>query len=153
MSVKTCKVEVTQFISFAYCFCYRNLFWYLYRFLNYLCWLLWTLWQPVKRQTSLASRKTKQDVVKPYLVSSSSSTKVSRSPFVSQKTSRRVASSAEDIKNAHKEATKISSSSCQASKWTGNFILMVELRRKIITFRSIIDLPSLSCYLSITNVR
>ncbi|KAG7591252.1 hypothetical protein ISN45_Aa01g002990 [Arabidopsis thaliana x Arabidopsis arenosa] len=107
--------------------------------------------EPLKGQTPLTSSKTKQDA-KPYSGSSPSSIKASRSPFVSQKTSRRVASSAEDIKNAHREATKISSSSCQSSKWTGNFILMVELRRMIITFRTIIDLPPLTGYLSITNM-
>ncbi|ESQ35746.1 hypothetical protein EUTSA_v10009997mg [Eutrema salsugineum] len=108
--------------------------------------------EPVKRQlASLRSSEIKQDV-KPSLVSPSSSIKASRSPFVTPKTSRRVASSAKDIKNAPREITKISSSSCDSSKWTGNFILMVELRRKIITFRGIIDLPPLTGYLSITNM-
>ncbi|CAA7020794.1 unnamed protein product [Microthlaspi erraticum] len=103
--------------------------------------------EPVKWQASLRSgNKTKQDVKSP-LVSPSSSTKASRSPLVSQKTTRHVASSAEDIKNSHREEAKI----CDSSKWTGNFILTIELRRKIITFRSIIDLPPLS-YLSITNM-
>ncbi|XP_010458483.1 PREDICTED: uncharacterized protein At4g04980-like [Camelina sativa] len=111
--------------------------------------------EPVKRQTSLIrSSKTEQQDVKPCLVSSSSpSTKSPRPPFVSQKTSRRVASSAEEIKNhAHREATKVSSSSCGSNKWTGTFILMVELRKKIITFRTIIDLPPLTGYLSIINM-
>ncbi|XP_010475994.1 PREDICTED: uncharacterized protein At4g04980-like isoform X2 [Camelina sativa] len=112
--------------------------------------------EPVKRQTSLIRRsKTEQQEVKPCLVSSSSpSIKSPRPPpFVSQKTSRRVASSAEEIKNhAHREATKVSSSSCGSNKWTGNFILMVELRKKIITFRTIIDLPPLTGYLSIINM-
>ncbi|EOA39672.1 hypothetical protein CARUB_v10008313mg [Capsella rubella] len=113
--------------------------------------------EPVKGQTSLfrsCSSKTKHDVTPPCLVSSSSpSTKSSSSPFVSQKTSRLVASSAEDIKNhALREATKVSSSSCGSRKWTGNFILTVELRKKIISFRSIIDLPPLTSCLSITNM-
>lgn len=119
---------------------------------SYLLLLFWNLLQPVKWQASLRSgNKTKQDV-KPSLVSPSSSTKASRSPFLTPKTTRNVASSAEDIKYAHREEAKISSSSCDSSKWTGNFILMVELRRKIITFRSIIDLPPLTGYISITNV-
>jgi len=107
--------------------------------------------EPLKGQTPLRSSKTKQDA-KPYSCSSPPSIKAYTSPFVSQKTSRRVALSAEDIKNAHREATKISSSSCGSSKWTGNFILMVELRRKIINFRTIIDLPPLTYYLSISNM-
>ncbi|KAG2317190.1 hypothetical protein Bca4012_068096 [Brassica carinata] len=37
-------------------------------------------------------------------------------------------------------------------KWTCNFILMVELRRKIITFRDIIDLPPLDGSPSITDM-
>lgn len=124
---------------------------FVYWFLNYICCCYELLLQPVKRQASLRSSKTKQDV-KPSLVSPSSSIKESRSPFVSQRTSRRVASSAKEIKNAHREVAKISSSSYDSSKSTGNFILMVELRRKIITFRGIIDLPPLTDYLSITNV-
>ncbi|KAF3587751.1 hypothetical protein F2Q69_00026327 [Brassica cretica] len=103
--------------------------------------------QPVKGKTSPKSNKTKQDV-KPSLVSPSSSIRASRSPFVSQTTSRRVASSAKDIKDSHKEITKNSS----LSKGTGNFILTVELRKKIITFRGIIDLPLLTGHLSITNL-
>ncbi|WZY97467.1 hypothetical protein YC2023_069796 [Brassica napus] len=103
--------------------------------------------QPVKGKTSPTSNKTKQDV-KPSLVSPSSSIKVSRSPLVSQTTSRRVASSAKDIKDSHKEITKNSSS----SKGPGNFILTVELRKKIITFRGIIDLPLLTGHLSIPNL-
>ncbi|KAL1222863.1 hypothetical protein V5N11_022166 [Cardamine amara subsp. amara] len=107
--------------------------------------------EPVNWQASLRCSKTKQDV-KSYSSSPSSSNKTSRSPFVSQKTSRSVASSAQVIKNGQGEVTKISSSSCDSSKWTGNFILMVELRRKIITFRTIIDLPPLTGCLSITNM-
>ncbi|KAL0813029.1 hypothetical protein Bca101_069472 [Brassica carinata] len=103
--------------------------------------------QPVKGKTSPKSNKTKQDV-KPSLVSPSSSIRASRSPLVSQTTSRRVASSAKDIKDSHKEITKNSS----LSKGTGNFILTVELRKKIITFRGIIDLPLLTGHLSITNL-
>ncbi|CAH8383847.1 unnamed protein product [Eruca vesicaria subsp. sativa] len=72
------------------------------------------------------------------------------SPSLGQKTSRRVASLAEDIQNAHREPTKISSSNCD--KWAGNFSHMLELRRKIITFRGIIDLPHLTGYLSVTNM-
>ncbi|KAF8061199.1 hypothetical protein N665_1212s0023 [Sinapis alba] len=107
--------------------------------------------EPVKGQTSVTSSKTKEDV-KPSLVSPSSSIKASRSPSVSQTTSRCVASSAKDIKDAHKEITKISSSSSETSKGPGNFILTVELRKKIITFRGIIDLPLLTRHLSITNL-
>ncbi|KAJ0256767.1 Hydroxyproline-rich glycoprotein family protein [Hirschfeldia incana] len=107
--------------------------------------------QPVKGQTSVTSSKTKEDV-KPSLVSPSSSIKASRSPSVSQTTSRRVASSAKDIKDAHKEITQISSSSSQTSKRPANFILTVELRKKIITFRGIVDLPLLTGHLSITNL-
>ncbi|CAN6884720.1 unnamed protein product [Brassica oleracea] len=103
--------------------------------------------QPGKGKTSPTSNKTKQDV-KPSLVSPSSSIRASRSPLVSQTTSRRVASSAKDIKDSHKEITKNSS----LSKGTGNFILTVELRKKIITFRGIIDLPLLTGHLSITNL-
>ncbi|WZZ57145.1 hypothetical protein YC2023_057252 [Brassica napus] len=104
--------------------------------------------QPGKGKTSPTSNKTKQDV-KPSLVSPSSSIRASRSPLVSQTTSRRVASSAKDIKDSHKEITKNSS----LSKGTGNFILTVELRKTIITFRGIIDLPLLTGHLSITNSR
>ncbi|KAL0794526.1 hypothetical protein Bca101_065903 [Brassica carinata] len=107
--------------------------------------------QPVKGQTSVTSSKTKE-VVKPSLVSPSSSTKASKSPSVSQTISRRVASSTEDINDAHKEITKISSSSSETSKGPGNFILRVELRKKIITFRGIIDLPLLTGHLSIPNL-
>ncbi|CAH8372089.1 unnamed protein product [Eruca vesicaria subsp. sativa] len=107
--------------------------------------------QPVKGKTSLTSNKTKQDV-QPSLVSPSSSIKASRSTSVSQTTSRRVASSAKDIKNAHKEITKISSFSSERGKGPGNFILRVQLRKKIITFRGIIDLPLLTDHLSITNL-
>ncbi|XP_056862635.1 uncharacterized protein At4g04980-like isoform X2 [Raphanus sativus] len=103
--------------------------------------------QPVKGKTSLTSNKAKQDV-KPSLLSPSSSIKASRSPLVSQETSRRVASSAKEIKDAHKEITKNSSS----SKGKRNFILTVELRKKIITFRGIIDLPLLTGHLSITTL-
>ncbi|CAN6878188.1 unnamed protein product [Brassica oleracea] len=103
--------------------------------------------QPGKGKTSPTSNKTKQDV-KPSLVSPSSSIRASRSPLVSQTTSRRVASSAKDIKDSHKEITKNSS----LSKGTGNFILTVELRKTIITFRGIIDLPLLTGHLSITNL-
>ncbi|XP_056866300.1 uncharacterized protein At4g04980 isoform X1 [Raphanus sativus] len=109
--------------------------------------------EPVKGQALLTSSKTKQDV-KPSLVSPPSSINImeSRSPFISPKPSRRVASSSEDIQNAHRETTNISSSSCGTSKWTGHFIFMHELRRKIITFRGIIELPPLTGYLSITNM-
>ncbi|CAN7064400.1 unnamed protein product, partial [Brassica oleracea var. botrytis] len=105
--------------------------------------------QPVKGQTLLTSSKTKQDV-KPSLVSPPSSIMESRSLSLSPKTSRRVASLAEDIQSAHRERTKISSSNCD--KWTGNFIFMLELRRKILTFRGIINLPHLTGYLSIINM-
>ncbi|CAG7867265.1 unnamed protein product, partial [Brassica rapa] len=107
--------------------------------------------QPVKGQALLTSSKTKQDV-KPSLVSPPSSIMASRSPSLNQKTSRRVASLVEDIENANIETTNISSSSCDTSKWTGNFNHMLELRRKIITFRGIIDLPPLTGYRSITNM-
>ncbi|CAH2038310.1 unnamed protein product [Thlaspi arvense] len=105
--------------------------------------------EPVKWEASLRSSTTTKQDGKPSLVSpsSSSSLKASRSAFASPKTSRRVASPA-----AHTEVTKISSSSSDSSKWTGNFILMVELRRKIIAFRGIIDLPPLTGYLSLTNL-
>ncbi|CAN6981029.1 unnamed protein product, partial [Brassica rapa subsp. trilocularis] len=107
--------------------------------------------QPVKGQALLTSSKTKQDV-KPSLVSPPSLIMASRSPSLNQKTSRRVASLVEDIENANIETTNISSSSCDTSKWTGNFNHMLELRRKIITFRGIIDLPPLTGYRSITNM-
>ncbi|CAN7096754.1 unnamed protein product, partial [Brassica rapa subsp. narinosa] len=107
--------------------------------------------QPVKGQALLTSSKTKQDV-KPSLVSPPSSIMASRSPSLNQKTSRRVASLVEDIENANIETTNISSSSCDTSKWNGNFNHMLELRRKIITFRGIIDLPPLTGYRSITNM-
>ncbi|XP_009118230.1 uncharacterized protein At4g04980-like isoform X1 [Brassica rapa] len=107
--------------------------------------------EPVKGQALLTSSKTKQDV-KPSLVSPPSSIMASRSPSLNQKTSRRVASLVEDIENANIETTNISSSSCDTSKWNGNFNHMLELRRKIITFRGIIDLPPLTGYRSITNM-
>ncbi|KAG5387309.1 hypothetical protein IGI04_038779 [Brassica rapa subsp. trilocularis] len=107
--------------------------------------------EPVKGQALLTSSKTKQDV-KPSLVSPPSLIMASRSPSLNQKTSRRVASLVEDIENANIETTNISSSSCDTSKWTGNFNHMLELRRKIITFRGIIDLPPLTGYRSITNM-
>ncbi|KFK43399.1 hypothetical protein AALP_AA1G121000 [Arabis alpina] len=126
--------------------------------------------EPVKWQASLRRCKSTKEDVKSSLVSPSSSIKESRSPFVSQRVSpsssikesrspflsqrtlRRVASSVNEIKSAHREVAKISSSSFDSSKWTGNFILTVELRRKIIAFRGIIDLPPLTSYLSITNM-
>lgn len=139
MSVRSHKVEVKPQL--------HQLF--LIIDLIYVLYLLWTLLQPVKGQTLLTSSKTKQDV-KPSLVSPPSSIMESRSLSLSPKTSRRVASLAEDIQSAHRERTKISSSNCD--KWTGNFIFMLELRRKILTFRGIINLPHLTGYLSIINV-
>ncbi|CAN8294287.1 unnamed protein product [Cochlearia groenlandica] len=101
---------------------------------------------PVSWQSSLRSSTTKQDVKPPLVSPSSSSTKASRSPLFSQKTSRNMA------KETARDVTKISSSSTESSKSSGSFILMVELRKKIITFRGIIDLPPLTGYLSVTNM-
>lgn len=115
--------------------------------------------QPVKGQASpKVSKNSKQDVK-----TSSSSPKPSSSPIPIRSSksilsssnlssSRRVSSPIGILKNVSiKEAKSPKTSS--SPKWTGNFILMVELRRKIFTFRDIIDLPSLDGSPSITDVR
>ncbi|EOA34013.1 hypothetical protein CARUB_v10021509mg [Capsella rubella] len=116
--------------------------------------------QPVKGQTSpKVSKSSKQDVK----TSSSSTPKTSSSspiPIRSSRSilssssltsSRRVSSPIGILKNASIKETK-SPKTTSSPKWTGNFILMVELRRKIFTFRDIIDLPSLDGSPSITDM-
>ncbi|XP_010474562.1 PREDICTED: uncharacterized protein At4g04980-like [Camelina sativa] len=113
--------------------------------------------QPVKGQASpKVSKNSKQDVK-----TSSSSPKPSSSSPISIRSSksilsgstssRRVSSPIGMLKNvSNKEAKSPKASS--SPKWTGNFILMVELRRKIFTFRDIIDLSSLDGSPSITDM-
>ncbi|CAD5315961.1 unnamed protein product [Arabidopsis thaliana] len=114
--------------------------------------------QPVKGQASpKVSKSSKQDVK-----TSSSSPKPSSSPIPIRSSksilsgsnltsSRRVSSPIGNLKNISvKEARSPKTSS--SPKWTGNFILMVELRRKIFTFRDIIDLSTLDGSPSITDM-
>ncbi|XP_010430098.1 PREDICTED: uncharacterized protein At4g04980-like isoform X2 [Camelina sativa] len=115
--------------------------------------------QPVKGQASpKVSKNSKQDVK-----TSSSSPKPSSSSPISIRSSksilssssltssRRVSSPIGMLKNvSNKEAKSPKASS--SPKWTGNFILMVELRRKIFTFRDIIDLSTLDGSPSITDM-
>ncbi|CAL9237978.1 unnamed protein product [Arabidopsis halleri] len=116
--------------------------------------------QPVKGQASpKVSKNSKQDV---KTSSSSSSPKPSSSPIPIRSSksilsgsnltsSRRVSSPIGILKNVSvKEAKSPKTSS--SPKWTGNFILMVELRRKIFTFRDIIDLSTLDGSPSITDM-
>ncbi|CAG7889186.1 unnamed protein product [Brassica rapa] len=108
--------------------------------------------QPVNSQSSpKASKNNKQDV-KP----SSSPNASSPMPIRSSKSilSRRTSSNLSPIgilKNASIREAK-SPKTSSSPKWTCNFILMVELRRKIITFRDIIDLPPLDGSPSITDM-
>ena len=108
--------------------------------------------QPVNSQSSpKASKNNKQDV-KP----SSSPNASSPMPIRSSKSilSRRTSSNLSPIgilKNASIREAK-SPKTSSSPKWTCNFILMVELRRKIITFRDIIDLPPLDGSPTITDV-
>lgn len=72
---------------------------------------------------------------------------VSKSPKNQQTTkisgSPRIPKNPKDVRSAKKEPSP---------KWTGNFILMVELRKKIQTFRDIIDIPPCDASSSITDV-
>ncbi|KAG7588073.1 hypothetical protein ISN44_As07g004280 [Arabidopsis suecica] len=117
--------------------------------------------QPVKGQASpKVSKNSKQDVKTSS--SSSSSPKPSSSPIPIRSSksilsgsnlssSRRVSSPIGILRNISvKEAKSPKTSS--SPKWTGNFILMVELRRKIFTFRDIIDLSTLDGSPSITDM-
>ncbi|XP_010533899.1 PREDICTED: uncharacterized protein At4g04980 [Tarenaya hassleriana] len=85
--------------------------------------------QPVKGGASPRVSKTKQDE------------KPSSSPLSSS--TKRVSSSPIGIKNANNKQIAKSPKASSSPKWTGNFILMVELRKKILTFRDIVDLPPL----------
>ncbi|CAA7029663.1 unnamed protein product [Microthlaspi erraticum] len=123
--------------------------------------------QPVKSQSSpKVSKISKQDVKSSSSPkSSSSSPKPSSTPIPirssksilssSNLTSSRRASSVSSplsiIKNVSIREAK-SPKTSSSPKWTGNFILMVELRRKIFTFRDIIDLSTIDGSPSITDM-
>ncbi|KAF8093341.1 hypothetical protein N665_0384s0027 [Sinapis alba] len=108
--------------------------------------------QPVNIQSSPKASKINKQDVKP----SSSPNASSPVPIRSTKSilSRRNSSNLSPIgilKNASIREAK-SSKTSSSPKWTCNFILMVELRRKIITFRDIIDLPPLDGSPSIADM-
>ncbi|KAL1226395.1 hypothetical protein V5N11_005318 [Cardamine amara subsp. amara] len=115
--------------------------------------------QPIKGQaSSKVSKSNKQDVKS----SSTSSPKPTSSPIPIRSSksilsgsnftsSRRVSSPIGSIKNVSIREAK-SPKTSSSPKWTGNFILMVELRRKMFTFRDIIDLPPLDGSPSITDM-
>ncbi|KAL1226396.1 hypothetical protein V5N11_005319 [Cardamine amara subsp. amara] len=114
--------------------------------------------QPIKGQSShKVSKSNKQDIK-----SSSSSPKTTSSPMPIRSSksvlsgsnltsSKRVSSPIGNIKNVSLREAK-SPKTSSSPKWTGNFILMVELHRKMFTFRDIIDLPPLDGSLSITDM-
>ncbi|KAF3598596.1 hypothetical protein F2Q69_00036823 [Brassica cretica] len=108
--------------------------------------------QPVNSQSSPKASKNNEQDVKP----SSSPNASSPMPIRSSKSilSRRTSSNLSPIgilKNASIREAK-SPKTSSSPKWTCNFILMVELRRKIITFRDIIDLPPLDGSPTITDM-
>ncbi|CAF1723871.1 hypothetical protein Bca4012_042503 [Brassica carinata] len=116
--------------------------------------------QPVKSQASPKVSKVKKQDDK----SSSSSSPEPSSPIpirssktvlsgsqLSSSSSRRVSSPMGILKNVSIREAK-SPKTTSSPKWTGNFILMVELRRKIVTFRDIIDLAPLEGSPSITDM-
>ncbi|CAH8390268.1 unnamed protein product [Eruca vesicaria subsp. sativa] len=108
--------------------------------------------QPVNGQSSPKASKINKQDVKP----SSSPNASSPMPIRSSKSilSRRTSSNLSPVgvlKNASIREAK-SPKTRSSPKWAGNFILMVELRRKIFTFRDIIDLPHLDGSPSITDI-
>ncbi|KAJ0254621.1 Hydroxyproline-rich glycoprotein family protein [Hirschfeldia incana] len=109
--------------------------------------------QPVNGQSSPKASKINKQDAKP---SSSPPNASSPMPIRSSKSllSRRTSSNLSPIgilKNASIREAK-SPKTSSSPKWTCNFILMVELRRKIVTFRDIIDLPPLDGSPSITDM-
>ncbi|KAL0856859.1 hypothetical protein Bca101_062013 [Brassica carinata] len=115
--------------------------------------------QPVNGQSSPKASKINKQDVKPSSPPNASSPVPIRSSksILSRRTSSNLSpigilKNASIRQNASSTREAKSPKTSSSPKWTCNFILMVELRRKIITFRDIIDLPPLDGSPSITDM-